>query len=223
MTKFPFDLVTIDIDGTLTIESGWRYFARRLGREAQYGATEAPYRAGQESEDRHLRDLLELVDGVSLGRVETLMEETPKLSGISEAVQELKSLGATVALLSHNPGYVSEWYVRRFGFEDWDGTKDRPVPEVAHGIIGSPGSISADKPGGLTRLLRRHPAPRSRVAHVGDSTADAAVFPLIGYGIALNALLPGVDRAADAALHVTDLRAVVPVLAAAHPRSVPNA
>jgi phosphoserine phosphatase len=222
VSEFPFDLVTIDIDGTLTIESGWRFSARRLGRGAQYEAADERFREGKEDEDGHLRDLLSLLEGVPLERAETLMEETPKLSGIEEAVGQLKALGAVVALLSHNPGYVSEWYVRRYGFEDWDGTKDRPVPEVVDGIIGPPGSISTDKPGGLARLILRHPAPRSRVAHVGDSTPDAAVFPSIGFGVALNSPLPEVDRAADAALHVTDLRAVVPVLRAARPRQVPD-
>ena len=96
------------------------------------------------------------------------------------------------------------------------------MPEVVDGIIGAPGSISTDKPGGIARLIRRHPAPRSRVVHIGDSTPDAAVFPLIGFGIAMNSPLPEVDRVADAALHVTDLRAVIPILESAHPRKVPD-
>ena len=222
MGAFPFDLVLIDIDGTMTRESGWKFFARQLGRSSDYDATNEAFLAGKETEDEHLRGLLELVEGTPLSRLEAFMEETPKLSGISETVAALRARGAVAALLSHNPGYVSRWYCRRFGFEDWDGTTDRPDPEVVDGFIGPPGSIRGDKSGGLARLLARHPTPRNRVAHVGDGTADAAVFPKLGFGIALNSLLPEVDRAADVALKLDDLRGILGPLDSARPRAVPE-
>ncbi|HEV2166250.1 MAG TPA: HAD family hydrolase [Thermoplasmata archaeon] len=220
MKAFPFDLVLIDIDGTLTIESGWRYFAKHLDRWSSYSSTNEAFLAGRETEDEHLRGLLRIVEGVPLARLETLMEETPKLAGISETVRSLRSLGAVPALLSHNPGYVSTWYARRFGFEEWDGTQHRPDPEVVDGIVQGPGSILTDKPGGLRRLMLRHQASPERVVHVGDAVPDAAVFPSIGFGIALNAPLPEVERAADVALRLDDLRGILPVLKAARPRAV---
>ncbi|HEV2520525.1 MAG TPA: HAD family hydrolase [Thermoplasmata archaeon] len=222
MAELPFDLVTVDIDGTLTIESGWRFFARRRDKVGEYDATNLRYLDGKESEDVHLRGLLRIVEGVPISRVEAWMEETPKLLGIREAVGTLRAMGATVALLSHNPGYVSDWYARRFGFEDWDGTSDRPEPEVVDGVVGPPGGIRADKIGGLRRLLERHPTAPTRVAHLGDAWADAQVFPRVGFGIAINSTSIETIRAADLSIRILDLREVVEPLRTAHPRSGPE-
>jgi phosphoserine phosphatase len=222
MPGFPFGLVAIDIDGTLTIESGWRWYAERLGRLDEYEAADAAYRSGKVSENVHLRSLLALVAGTPITRFEEWMEATPKLSGITETVDQIREWGAIPVLLSHNPGYVSEWYARRFGFDDWDGTSDRPQPEVVEGAIGPPGEIVADKPGGLARLLARHPTRPSRAAHVGDGLADAAIFPRVGFGIALNSSLPEVIQSADISLDLSDLRGILESLRTARVRAVPE-
>jgi phosphoserine phosphatase len=220
--KLLFDLVSIDIDGTLTRESGWRFLADRLGRLKEFGDQNATYTSGKESEDDHLRALLSLASGLPLARVEAWIEATPKLSGIAEAVGAIRDLGAIPVLLSHNPGYVSEWYARTFGFADWDGTSQRPDPEVWDGIVRPPGRIRADKRGGLKRLLARHRTVPGRVAHVGDGLADAAIFPLVGFGVAVNTTLPAVASCADVSLDISDLRGILPPLRSAVPRSVPE-
>jgi phosphoserine phosphatase len=210
--EFPYRLVTIDIDGTLTIGHGWQFLAERLGRRAMYEETNRAFHEGRESEEDHLRRLLHLAEGEPLARIEELLEETPKIAGISETVQAIRALGATPALLSHNPGYVTSWYAKRFGFARWDGTSDRPRPEVVDGKVAAPGRIRPDKPGGLARLLAALKVPAARAIHIGDGEADAVVFPLVGFGIALNSTIPAVERSADLSLHLTDLRQLLPAL-----------
>ena len=216
---FPFRLVSLDLDGTLTAVHGWRFLARELGKEPEYERANALFFSGERSEDEHLRTLLGLAEGVPIARIEEILERTPKISGITQAVRTLRDRGVLPVLLTHNPGYVCEWYARRFGFVDWDGTTDRTAPEVVGGVVRGPGGIRADKPRGLARLLDRHGLEAGQAAHAGDGRADAEIFPRVGFGIAVNSPLPDVERAADVALRITDLRRLVARLAEATPRN----
>ena len=49
----------------------------------------------------------------------------------------------------------------------------------------------------------------AEVVHVGDAGADAAVFPIVGEGIALNPRRPETERAADRVLWTHDFQQVV--------------
>jgi HAD superfamily phosphoserine phosphatase-like hydrolase len=216
MPSFPWQLVTFDIDGTLTTVHGWRCIAERFGRLPEFESTNRRIDAHEIGEDEHLTNLLRIAEGRRLEEVESVLEETPRLSGISEAVAALRSQGACVALLSHNPTYVCEWYVRRFGFDDFEGTSGQSVVD---GRIQPPGVLHADKLAGLRRLLARQGLPPRRAAHVGDRLSDAELFPRIGGGIALNSPDPVVKQRADRAVDTHDLRGIVPVLIELTPRA----
>jgi phosphoserine phosphatase len=217
MPEFRWRLVTFDIDGTLTRIHGWRALARARGREAEYEERTRRYGAGEVGEDEHLAHLLSFAVGLTPDALARLLESTPKLAGIAETVAALHARGCRAALLTHNPTYVTEWYRARFGFDAASGTE---VPVAADGRVLPPGPVRADKPGGLRLLLDRLSVPAELTAHVGDGRADAWVFGHVGGGIALNAELPEVERAADAALHTQDLRDIVPVLERLRPRAV---
>jgi phosphoserine phosphatase len=222
VSSFPFRLVSFDIDGTLTRGHGWRFLAEQLGRLPEYDATDARYHRHTETEDEHLRRLLLIARGTPIGRIEGILEATPKLSGIAETVQEVQRRGAVPVLLSHNPRYVCEWYARRFGFAAWDGMRDGDAPEVVDGIVQPPGPVRVGKVAGLARLLDRfHVSPREAV-HVGDGWADAELFPRVGLGVALTSLLPEVNGAADVVLKLDDLRELLAVLDLARPKSPPT-
>ncbi len=198
-----WELVTFDIDGTLTTVHGWRVLAERVGRLEEYERTNRGYLAGKVGEDQHLSDLLRLADGLNVPEVEAILEATPRVDGIAEAVRAWHDEGTRVAILSHNPDYVCAWYAREFGFDGFAGTT---VPAPGNGRLLLPAGVRANKSSGLEELLHRwHLTPRT-VAHVGDGWADAAIFPRVGAGVALNSRLPEVERAADLALHLTDLR-----------------
>ncbi|MFZ1022968.1 MAG: HAD family hydrolase [Thermoplasmata archaeon] len=215
MAPFPWQLVTFDIDGTLTTVHGWRRIAERFGRVADFESTSRRFVAGEIGEDAHLTNLMQIAEGRTVPEVESILEDTPRLAGISEAVASLRSRGACVALLTHNPPYVCAWYVRRFGFDDFEGTTGQ---SMVGGRIGAPRGVHADKPGGLRRLLVRHGIPPRAAIHVGDQISDADIFPHIGGGIALNSSDPRVNDRADRAVRATDLREVVQVLLELSPR-----
>jgi phosphoserine phosphatase len=216
LAPFPWQLVTFDIDGTLTTVHGWRRIAERFGRLADFESTSRRFTAGEIGEDAHLANLMRIAEGRTLSELEPILEGTPKLAGIAEGVASLRSHGACVALLTHNPPYVCEWYVRRFGFDDFEGTTGQ---SVIGGRIGAPGTLHADKEGGLRRLLTRQGVPPRRAVHVGDQGSDADIFARIGGGIALNSSDPRANGRADRVVRATDLREVVRVLAELSPRS----
>ena len=216
MSNFPWQLVTFDIDGTLTRGHGWRFLAERTGQLAAYQRSNERFFRHEAGEDEHLRDLMQLAAGHTLREIESILEETPKIPGIADAVRALRACGAHVALLTHNPSYVCAWYQRRFGFEESAGTEGEfPTGDP----IVAPASVRATKLDGLNLLLRRMNATAARAAHVGDGWADVPVFRAVGGGVALNSRLPEVRAAADVAVDLDDLLGIVDVLERLRPRA----
>jgi phosphoserine phosphatase len=212
---YPWRLVTVDIDGTLTLVHGWREIAVAFDRLPDYERTHARFFAREIGEDQHLADLLDLSTGHTVAEVEEVVARTPKLDHIAEGVRELHRLGARAALLTHNPPYVTEFYQRTFGFDDEAGTTDQPIVD---GVIRPPTTVRADKLGGLRALLERARLSPSTVVHVGDGWSDAGVFRHVGGGVALNSPLPEVNLAADRILRTRDFGEVVAALGRLVPR-----
>jgi len=212
---FPWRLVTVDIDGTLTQTHGWRAIAEGFDRVPDWERTNRRFFAHEIGEDEHIADLLDLAYGHSIREVLALVAATPMLEGIREGVGLLHDRGASVALLTHNPEYVVTWYRRTFGFDEGEGTQGQREVE---GRLGHPDGVRADKIRGLELLLQRGGWPARSTVHVGDGWSDAAVFPRVGGGIALNSRLPEVERAADRALHTSDFRTVVGAITELRPR-----
>ena len=213
--EFPWRLVTVDIDGTLTVGHGWRPIARAFGELPKFEDSNRRFFAHEIGEDAHLRNLLGIATGHTVAEVEAVLAATPKLAGIAEGIAALHEREARVALLTHNPDYVADWYRRTFGF---DGFEAVTAQAVVAGRIGPPVEVHADKPQSLRSLIARDGVPADRVVHIGDGWSDAALFPLVGGGIALNSPYPEVRRRADLALSTTDFRDVVDGLSRLSPR-----
>ena len=215
MGTLPWRLVTVDIDGTLTRGHGWAPIADAFGVRDRFDRTTERFRARAIDEDEHLCDLLDLATGRTVDEVLAVVAATPKLDGIAEGVTELHRGGARVALLSHNPTYVTAYYRSAFGFDDDEGVE---VPLLERGRIGPPSGVHADKLASLHALLRRGSASPAEVVHVGDGWADVTLFPYVGGGIAVNTRWPDVAAAADVALVTTDFRDVVRAVGGLLPR-----
>jgi phosphoserine phosphatase len=212
----PWRLITFDLDGTLTRVHGWRMIAERADRVAEYEQSNRRFFAGEIGEDEHFQDLLALATGLTVPQVETVLARTPLVGGIAEAIATWRDRGVRVALLTHNPGYVCEWYQRRFGFDAFSGTE---VPVPSTGPILAPPLPHVDKLAGLGALCRTFDVEPRQVVHVGDGWADAAVFPHVGGGVALNSALAAVQEAADLCVVTDDIRGLPEEIDRLHPRS----
>ena len=208
-------MVSFDIDGTLTLGHGWTLIADRFGRRAAYDRTTALFARRAIGEDEHLANLLSIAEGHSVEEVETILEATPRMQHIAETVRELASRGLRAALLTHNPPYVCEWYVRRFGFEMYEGCAS---PPPVNGVIPSPGRIHADKLASLERLVARASVAKDVWIHAGDGRSDLAVFGRVGAGIAVNSHLREVREGADAVVDSEDLSDILRVIGRLRPR-----
>ncbi len=217
MAHWPWQLVTFDIDGTLTLGHGWRFLAERTGRTEEFERYNQRFFSHEVGEDEHLRNLLNLAAGRSLSELHRILAETPKIPGIRATVRALHDRGTRVALLTHNPEYVCDWYRRAYGFDDFEGTY---ATRIEAGRILPYPPVRAAKLEGLSKLLVRAGAPSAATVHVGDGWADALVFPRVGAGVALNTALPEVRSAADVSLDLRDLRGLLPPLETLEPRPV---
>ncbi|MGI0131795.1 MAG: HAD family hydrolase [Thermoplasmata archaeon] len=215
MVGVSWKLLTLDLDGTLTTVHGWSIIADRAGRRAQYERSNRRFFAHEIGEDEHLHDLLEIAVGMTVNEVRDALGATPQLAGIPEAVRAAHDHGLRVALLTHNPTYVCAWYAERYGLDDFEGTVGA---EIAGGRVAPVGPVHADKRAGLDRLTARLGISRERTVHVGDGWADAALFPAVGAGVALNSRFPEVRAAADLVLETDDLRTLLPALENLVPR-----
>lgn len=216
MAPFDWRLVTVDIDGTLTVGHGWRPIAEAFGRLPDFERSNGRFRAHEIGEDEHLADLLDLATGRTVAEVEAVVARTPRLTGIADGVAELRALGARVALLTHNPTYVVDYYRRTFGFDDAQGIR---AQSTDGGRIGAPHDVRADKPGALRALLARAGTSARATVHVGDGTSDAALFPRVGGGIAVNPASPEVEAAADRVVRTRDFGAIIAAIVSLQPRS----
>jgi phosphoserine phosphatase len=206
MVRGPWRLVTVDIDGTLTLVHGWRVISERFGRVERYERAMARIRAQEAGEDETITELVSIAEGHTVAEVESVLAATPRLSGIPEGVRRLHDEGMLVDLLTHNPPYVTDWYRKLGGFDDAAGIRGSQPTEPR---IGHPVGFGADKPGGLAALLARQGINAKDVVHVGDARPDAEIFPRVGAGIALNARSPQVRASADLAIDTTDFGGVV--------------
>ncbi|MCI4346642.1 MAG: HAD-IB family phosphatase [Thermoplasmata archaeon] len=215
MGDYPWKLVSLDVDGTLTRGHGWKFIAAELGRADEFRRINAEFLSGTKGEEEHLRSLLRLARGHRVDEVEAILERAPKIAGIAETVSALHAKGARVALLTHNPDYVCAWYVRRYSLDGYSGTS---ITRIHDGRLEDPGPLRPDKLAGLGGLLERWGLSARECAHVGDGRADARVFPYLGAGIAFNSSDPKVLSAADAVVRAENLESILPVLAELTPR-----
>lgn len=215
MAPMPWRLLSVDIDGTLTLVHGWRRIAEAFGRLPAYEDSNRRFFAHELGEDPHLDDLLDLAAGHTIPEVEAVLAATPKLAGIRDGIAALHADGVRVALLTHNPPYVCAWYARTFGFDDFEGTVGTTL---AGGRLVRPAPVHADKRGGARRLAARAGVPLDSMVHAGDGASDAEVFREVGGGVAVNAALPEVERAAGVAVRTRDFADLVAALRSLPPR-----
>jgi phosphoserine phosphatase len=152
---------------------------------------------------------------VHLDDVARILHEVPLMPGAVETVQALHEIGIETAIVSGGLEPMAQDVARRLGIKrvysnglhaDTDGYL------TGEGILRTP---LVDKGLPVRELLEREGLEPGRVASVGDSCPDIAMFELTGLGVAFNPADPCVQEAADHVVAERDLRRLLPHVLAA--------
>jgi len=213
MTENRIDLVAFDMEGCLTADpTVWEIMHRKLGTWESHGLVYwNRYQAGGIEYDDFARMDVAVWKGSPLSLLLEAVEEVPLMTGCEELFGALSEAGISVAVITNGLACVAERFARMFKVEhifanrvvsDGDrltGEVDIRVPYHGKGEV-------------LSALAAQLGIEQRKIAAVGDSTSDIAMFESARVGVAFR---PSHPRVAEAATHVVpdgDLRAVLPMI-----------
>ena len=206
--RVPVSLVSIDLDGTLIPHSSTvRVLARVLGHEREAEEAEQALQAGA-LDDVTIADRLgKHLTGVPLSTIRLAYEQTPRIGGIRETIDDLHRKGAYVILASITWKFFVEMFATEYGFDDYCGTAMAMNGAVLTGRVTSH-FTGLDKARFFSRTVTRLGLTADRSVAIGDSRSDHEVFRIAGVSVAINA-----DRTtqllADHSIETMDLREIL--------------
>lgn len=175
-----FDLVTLDLDGTLI--PGDTVFAAILrdnGFAKEAEETDGAYFAGRMSLEDCFWAQWKLIQPLTLADLHRSLRRARWLPGIGEGVARLRGAGLRVCLLTDQPSTCTD-FLGRWGLTE---AICSPVPVKD----GKQVSIDArfDKLANLRRRLAEWRIEEARVCHVGNGVNDIPVFQAVGGSVAV--------------------------------------
>jgi phosphoserine phosphatase len=176
----PYDLVTLDLDGTLIPnDTVFAAVLRDQGRGADVAASDARYESGAITLEQCFWEQWAWVQPLTLADIHRGLRKATWLPGIAEGVARLKAEGVRVALLTDQPSTFTD-FLGRWGLTD---AICSPVTVKE----GKQVAIDArfDKLANLRRRLQEWGIPESRVCHVGNGVNDIPVFRAVGGSVAV--------------------------------------
>ncbi len=149
---------------------------------------------------------------VHLSEIEKVLKDPPIMEGAKRLVDALHEAGIATAIVSGGLEPMAREVGRRLGIETI-ASNGLEVDEAGHltgeGVIGTP-LVNKGEP--VVRIMQETNVHPNRVASIGDSCPDAAMFEVTGLGIAFNPNDACIQEAADHVEHGMDLTALIPHL-----------
>lgn len=175
-----FDLVTLDLDGTLMPnDTVFAAILRDQGFAKEVEASDAAYFAGKTTLEECFWEQWALVQRLTLADLHRSLRKATWLPGIAEGVARLKAAGLRVCLLTDQPSTCTD-FLGRWGLTDAICSQVK-VKEGQQVSI----DASFDKLANLRRRLAEWKVPESRVCHVGNGSNDIPVFRAVGGAVAV--------------------------------------
>jgi phosphoserine phosphatase len=180
-------LVSFDLDGTLfPSTSTCLELGRILGHVDQIRALEQAYAAGRISNSDVATADAAAYEGRTVSEIERHVLGIPLIAGFQQVVDELKSHGCHVLLVTVTWSFAARALAARYGLDGFAGA----VMAEADGVL--LGRVERHfEAGDKSRFVRAYAAchgiEMSECAAVGDSRSDLALFEAVGLPIALNA------------------------------------
>lgn len=175
-----FDLVTLDLDGTLIPHD--TVFAAIL-RDAGHGAfareTDQAYFDGRMTLEDCFWAQWRSIQPLTLAELHRALRKATWLPGIGDGVRRLKDAGLRVCLLTDQPSTCAD-FLGRWGLTD---AICSPVTVKDGKQVGIDARF--DKLANLRARLREWDIPEARVCHVGNGINDVPVFRAVGGSVAV--------------------------------------
>ncbi|MDT0308085.1 HAD-IB family phosphatase [Streptomyces sp. DSM 44917] len=182
-------LHVFDMDGTLLRgTSANLQVARHLGTEAELGAMEAGFAAGEMDTVAFSTALHALWRGrLTPAGVAAAFAASPWLNGIEEVCADIRRRGERSVVITMSPDFFAR-HLLPLGFDDVVASRF-PAPPFAEPLDPAHVLTPEDKVRVVEELCAAHglgPAPEGAVAY-GDSLSDAPLFRLLRHTVAVNA------------------------------------
>jgi len=215
MSHEPIELVAFDMEGCLTADpTVWEIMHRRLGTWESHGLPYWDrYRGGGLDYDEFARMDVAVWRDAPLATLRRAAADVPLMPGCRAVLHELSARRVAVAIVTNGLACVADRFSGELGVAHvfanrvasdggrLTGDLEVRVPYDAKGRI-------------LQELAADLGVERARIAAVGDSASDAAMFREARLGIAFRATDPQVRATATHVVAGPDLRAVLRLLTA---------
>lgn len=175
-----FDLVTLDLDGTLLPhDTVFATILRDHGFAKEAEETDRAYFEGRMSLEDCFWAQWALIQPLQLADLHRTLRKASWLPGIGEGVRRLKDAGLRVCLLTDQPSTCTD-FLGRWGLED-------AICSPVTVKDGKQVKVDArfDKLANLQRRLAEWNLSEARVCHVGNGVNDIPVFRAIGGSVAV--------------------------------------
>lgn len=175
-----FDLVTIDLDGTLLPDdTAFGVVLRANGRAADVKGSDARFFAGEISLEDCFWEQWEWVRELTPAQLHRALRDAPWLAGIREGVAVLRAAGLQVCLLTDQPSSITDFLAR------WDLQEAIASPVTVK--EGKQVAIDPrfDKWANLQARLAQTGIRADRVCHIGNGSNDVPVWGQVGAGVAV--------------------------------------
>ena len=203
-----FDLVSIDLDGTLIFAgTACQHMAERLGHSQLVQDLETAYQAGEIGNREFADGEAAAYAGRCVAEIERIGEQIPLIDGALETVQAIHRSGARVFLATLTWTFVARVVARRLAMDGYCGTEMAELDGVLVGRVARYCDAHA-KADAVADFAACAGHDLARCAAIGDSRSDLPIFQRAGRAIAFNATADA-RAAADVALGSRDMRDVL--------------